>query len=465
MSHTTGMTSRHTHVWAAGLIAVLLSPLGTGAEITSKFNWLSDLHFDPIADPKLIDALAEANVDQWSRILASSRPRRFSGFGEDTNWALLSSSLDAVRRTNSNARFTVVTGDLLVHRFSEKFRSMARNRDDASFRRFANKTMRFVAAQLGSIAPGKPVLLTLGNADSDCGDYKLEPHGAFLRDASGVIAQLLGPAGASINTEDWSAWGSYSVTHPSLRHYRVIAVNSVYFSPRYQNACSEIDANPGDEEMRWLASELAKARDHKEKVWLLFHIPPGVDGYATSHSKKSGQEKTAFMWEPVYTEEFQDLLTQYQGTVAMSLAGHDHMDDFRLMTNSLVLMTPALSPVFKQNPAFRVVSFQSSGALSDSTTYYLSNLDDVLNGIAPEWKVEYRFASTWGFSQLDFKNFLKLYSEIGAKSAVRDRWSTLYSVSHPQAKEITSQTFPELFCASGHSTKAAFENCVERIRE
>jgi hypothetical protein len=217
--------------------------------------------------------------------------------------------------------------------------------------------------------------------------------------------------------------------------------------------------------MRWLGSELAKARDHKEKVWLLFHIPPGVDGYATSHSKKSGQEKTAFMWEPVYTEEFQDLLTQYQGTVAMSLAGHDHMDDFRLMTNSLVLMTPALSPVFKQNPAFRVVSFQSSGALSDSTTYYLSNLDDVLNGIAPEWKVEYRFASTWGFSQLDFKNFLKLYSEIGAKSAVRDRWSTLYSVSHPQAKEITSQTFPELSCASGHSTKAAFENCVERIRE
>jgi sphingomyelin phosphodiesterase acid-like 3 len=342
---------------------------------------------------------------------------------------------------------------------------MARNRDDASFRRFANKAMQFIAAQLGTIAPGKPVLLTLGNGDSDCGDYKLQPHGAFLRDESAVIAQLLGPVGGSMNTEDWTAWGSYSVTHPSLRHYRVIAVNSVYFSPKYQNACSEIAADPAKEEMRWLGSELAKARGHKEKVWLLFHIPPGVDGYATSHSKKSGQEKTVFMWEPVYTEEFQKLLTQYHDTVTVSLAGHDHMDDFRLMTNSLVLMTPALSPVFKQNPAFRVVSFRSNGALSDSTTYYLSNLDDVLNGIAPEWKLEYSFASTWGFSQLDFKNFLKLHSEIGVKPAVRDRWSTLYSVSHPQAKEITRQTFPQLFCATGHSTKAAFEKCVERIRE
>jgi hypothetical protein len=117
----TGMTSPHTRIWATALLAVLLSPLGTGAEITSKFIWLSDLHFDPMADPKLIDALAEASVDQWSRILASSRPGRFSGFGEDTNWALLSSSLDAVRGTNSNVKFTVVTGDLLVHRFKEKF--------------------------------------------------------------------------------------------------------------------------------------------------------------------------------------------------------------------------------------------------------------------------------------------------------------------------------------------------------
>jgi sphingomyelin phosphodiesterase acid-like 3 len=448
-----------------GLIAVLFSPLATGAEVNSKFIWLSDLHFDPMADPKLIDALAEASIDEWPRIFASSRPGRFSGFGEDTNWALLSSSLDAVRGTTSNVKFTVVTGDLLVHRFSEKFRSMATNRDDSSFRRFAKKTVQFIAAQLETIAPGKPVLLTLGNGDSDCGDYKLQPHGAFLRDESAVIAQLLGPLGRGMNIEDWTAWGSYSVAHPSLRHYRVIAVNSVYFSPKYHNACSQNAADPAKEQMRWLGGELAKARDHKEKVWLLFHIPPGVDGYATSHSKKSGQEKTAFMWEPVYTDEFQKLLTQYRDTVAMSLAGHNHMDDFRLMTNSLVLMTPALSPIFKQNPAFRVVSFRSNGALSDSTTYYLSNLDDVLNGIAPEWKLEYSFASTWGFSELNLKNFLKLYSEIGVKLAVRDRWSTLYSVSQPQAKEITGETFPELFCASGHSTKTAFENCVQRIRE
>jgi sphingomyelin phosphodiesterase acid-like 3 len=215
--------------------------------------------------------------------------------------------------------------------------------------------------------------------------------------------------------------------------------------------------------MGWLGSELAKARDHEEKVWLILHIPPGIDGYATAHAKESGRERTAFMWEPVYTEEFRKLLTRYHETVTISFAGHEHMDDFRLIGNSLVLMTPAVSPIFNQNPAFRVVSFRPDGALSNGTTYYLSNLHEVLNGIAAEWKLEYSFTSTWGLSPLDFKNFRKLYGEIEAKSAVRDRWSTLYSVSHPQANTVTPQTFPQLFCATGNAMEGSYNGCVERL--
>jgi sphingomyelin phosphodiesterase acid-like 3 len=462
MSDTTRMANRRRRAWVASVILLLL-PFEISAEPDSKFLWLSDLHFNPTADPKLIDTLAEASVDEWSSILTTSPPGKFSGFGEDTNWALLSSSLDAMRRAAPNVDFTVVTGDILVHGFGQKFQSMAKNHDDASFRRFAIKTMQFIAAQLGTVAPGKPILLTLGNNDSECGDYELQPRGAFLKDGSAAIAQLLGPLTGSTSVIDWTALGSYSVPHPSLKHHRVIAVNSVYFSPRYQNACSDIDDDPARGEMDWLGSELAKARDHKDKVWLILHIPPGIDGYTTAHAKESVRERTAFMWEPVYTEEFRKLLTRYHETVTISLAGHEHMDDFRLIGNSLVLMTPAVSPIFNQNPAFRVVSFRPDGALSDGTTYYLSNLNEVLNGIAPEWKLEYRFASTWKLSLLDFKNFSKLYGEIEAKSAVRDRWSTLYSVSHPQAKTLTPQTFPKLFCATGNAMEASYNRCLERI--
>jgi sphingomyelin phosphodiesterase acid-like 3 len=456
------MMKRCIRACVTNIIALLVLPLGTSAEPNFKFIWLSDLHFDPTSDPKLIDALAEASVDEWPRILTSSPSGKFSRFGEDTNWALLSSSLAAIRRTAPNVEFTVVTGDILVHRFSEKFQSMAKNHDDTSFRRFATKTMQFIAAQLGTLAPGKPVLFTLGNNDSDCGDYELQPQGPFLKDGSAAMAQLLGSLADQRSVVDWTALGSYSVPHPSLKHRRVIAVNSVYFSSRYRNACSDIEADPAMEEMRWLRSELAKARDHKDKVWLLLHIPPGIDGYATAHAKKSGRDQTVFMWQPIYTEEFRKLLTQYHNTVTVSLAGHEHMDDFRLISNSLVLMTPALSPIFNQNPAFRVVSFRPDGVLSDETTYYLSNLDEVLNGTIAEWKLEYRLTSTWGMSALDFKNFNKLYHDIGAQSAVRDRWATLYSVSHPEANTMTPQTFPQLFCATGNAMEGSYRKCLER---
>jgi hypothetical protein len=81
----------------------------------NEFIWLSDLHFDPTANPKLVDSLAKASVDQWPRILTNTRPDRFSRYGEDTDWPLLASSFDAIRKISGDAQFTIVTGDLLAH--------------------------------------------------------------------------------------------------------------------------------------------------------------------------------------------------------------------------------------------------------------------------------------------------------------------------------------------------------------
>ena len=64
------------------------------------------------------------------------------------------------------------------------------------------------------------------------------------------------------------------------------------------------------------------------------------------------------------------------------------MDDFRLLTSSLVLLAPGLSPVVGQNPAFRIVSLNRKGELADEDTYYLSNLDEAVNGSQAKWKLE-----------------------------------------------------------------------------
>lgn len=451
---------------AASLLALLiLQPAQGKAKPQAQFLWLSDVHFDPTADPKLVDALAQANIEDWPRILSSSPAGKLSTYGEDTNWELLSSSFSAIRKIAPENQFVVVTGDLLVHHFYDKFQSAAKDHDEQSFQRFARKTMQFISLQIAKQFPGKPVFLTLGNDDSECGNYQVEPQGPFLKDSGAWIPNLLGPLADAAVQADWAALGSYSVPNPSLQNVRVISVNSVYFSPRYRNACAPGHADPANQQMHWLESKLAEAERNKQRVWLIFHIPPGIDGFASSHGTGAGTDASVVpMWKPTYTEQFQKLLEQYRKTVIISLAGHEHTDDFRLIGHSLVLLTPAISPVVGQNPAFRTVTFLPDGTLSDEVTYYLSNLDKLSREAAPEWKPEYDFDEAWQLHQLNFQSFRKLHREIERQSAARDRWSAFYSVSHPQAKMITPQTFPPLFCVTDNPTEAAFNSCVKRLR-
>jgi len=458
------MIMRRITAAGASLFALLcVCSFGKAQTPQAKFIWLSDLHFDPTPNPELVDALAGADVEEWPRILKSGTNNKFSQYGQDTNWPLLASSLDAIRKTASDAQFTIVTGDVLAHDLHDKFASSAKDHDDASFGRFIDKTMAFVAGQLATIAPGKPVLFTLGNNDSECGDYELQPRGGFLKNAEPWVAKLLGPLADSPGESDWTALGSYSVPHPTLQGYRVIAVNSTYFSPKYRNACGAAEAEPGAEEMQWLERKLAEAKAQHKKVWLIFHIPPGIDGYASSHPKTGAPpDQTAWMWKPAYTADFQNLLKRYRKTVTISFAGHEHTDDFRLIGKSLVLMTPGVSPLVGQNPAFRAVAFAGDGTISDETTYYLSNLDKVNDGMAPDWKFEYSFAKSWSLPRLDFRSFRDLYRQLETNPDSQQRWFTLYSVSHPEGNTITKQTFPWIVCASGNADAAKYRSCVAK---
>ena len=77
-------------------------------------------------------------------------------------------------------------------------------------------------------------------------------------------------------------------------------------------------------------NKLAAAKQARERVWLVYHIPPGVDGYATlQHGSCPGE--IIPMWKPGYAAPFNAVLRRYADTVAASFAGHTHMDDFRLL--------------------------------------------------------------------------------------------------------------------------------------
>ncbi len=394
---------------------------------------LSDVHFDPMADPRLVDRLAAAEPQEWRAIFEQSGDAGLGRYGRDTNWPLLRAALAQMRATLPDPALVILPGDFLAHGFRGAFNAAASDHSDAAYRVFVRKTMEFVALQLRQAFPAAPILPTLGNNDDICGDYRLQPDGPFLADTLPILRALAGGAGEPGFDRDWPSHGNYHATLPGLR---VLFLNTVFFSRNYQNACGAAgDPDPGEATLAWLEGELEAARQAQQHVWLVYHIPPGVDGFATLH-KGSCPDAITPMWKEAYAEPFAGLLRRYADIVAASFGGHTHMDDFRLIGDpggyyAFALITPALSPIFGQNPAFRTVSWDADGGVLDQTTYELANLFETGAGVPARWRAEYTFTREWSLPRVDLPSLERLYSAIGDTPELRDRWHALYPVSSP----------------------------------
>jgi sphingomyelin phosphodiesterase acid-like 3 len=437
----------------------------------------SDIHFNPMSDGSLVADLAAADPTQWETILARSKNTSFSQYGEDTNWWLLQSSLDQMRATLPHPAFILMTGDLLSHQFPQTHLKTTHDENRENYRKFVLKTVEFLALEFRKRFPDTKILLTPGNNDEECGNYSIRAGGGFLHDTAD-LARKLAKADDEF-TGSWEALGSYDIPHPVLRGIRIISLNTIFLSARYHAAnfsenCGLIDSTAAADLFTWLDSRLSAARQAHEKVWLMFHIPPGIDGYSTV-VKYQALSKTAArteklcasaivpMWQPEWTSQFQTLLAKYQDTVIVSLAGHTHSDDFRLINASgaspgLVLINPAISPVYRQNPAFRIVTFANDGSLSDASVYYLTNLEFAGGKTRGEWAKEYTFSQEWKMGRPDAVSFTTLYGQIKSKPDVRDEWLKLYNVSS-SAAYLPANSAPAFYCASRELDLGSYSNC------
>ncbi len=424
----------------------------------ANFLILSDVHFNPLADRASGKDLAEADVPNWDSIFSRASSMPVSKPGEDTNLPLLRSVLEQSAKLPSKPEFVLIVGDLFAHHLREAY---ARDVSDApEFAAFAQKTALFLQQQFKAALPGIPVVMALGNNDGDCGnvDYSIEPGGAFLRETLPAVAQAARVPVAEIQ-ESWTTLGSYDIAHPTLRNTRMIVLNTTFLSWRYQNTCGQKNDDPGAWLLAWLANRLQSAKNSKQKVWLVYHIPPGIDAYASSHPRAPNSDRIVSMWKPQYETEFEKILLQYAATVQNQLSGHTHFDDFRLLgkpgaRSSFVLLNPGVSPNVRQNPALREASFRRDGNLTDLSTWYLPLADHT-----PEWKLGYQFRREWKLNAVDLPSLSKLYSEILESPEVRAKWEDIFSVWSLDKRGMTKRDFAATSCAIGNVQAADFRTC------
>src|ERR1700758_3885503 len=120
---------------------------------------ISDLHFDPLADPSLVKQLIGAPVCDWETIFSSSKQTHYAHAPQDANYPLIKSTLSAAA-AQSSVDFVVGTGDYLRHNFEDAFLKAGGTSDE--FTEFATKTALFVVHALQTTFRA-PVYFALGN--------------------------------------------------------------------------------------------------------------------------------------------------------------------------------------------------------------------------------------------------------------------------------------------------------------
>ncbi|NVB36767.1 metallophosphoesterase [Pseudenhygromyxa sp. WMMC2535] len=458
----------------------------------ARFVSLSDLHFDPFIDPALVPKLAAAEPEQWRELFEAAAPDAAPSNaerGQDTSFALLDSSLRALAdQLGSPAagepapEFVVISGDFLAHHFRRKFdAAMATQQDDArdeaAYRRFVDKTLAFVTAELRAATGELPIFPALGNNDSYCGDYALAASGDFLRMAAATWAPQVSPETGEESedlreafTETFAVGGYYQLPSPSDPEHRLIVLNTTFWSANYdRDACGEPspDESPSELQFEWLSTALAEAREAGEHVWLIYHIPPGINVYPAAHPEHDDDQKpgcgdgAALFWRAGAEAAFLHMLDDYGETITASLAGHIHTDDFRLRTISgaateLVHITPAISPMFGNNPSYQVIDFEATEAtLEDYSTRYLD-----LSAEQPRWAEEYRFSATYDLPRYDLDGVEALRRRLRDEPETRATFERLYPASAPDAGQLDASNWPAYWCGMQIQSPEGFERCA-----
>jgi len=444
--------------------------------------FLSDIHFDPFTDPAKMPQLAVASASQWKTILATpasaDREQRLKALqqacstrGSDTSYDLLDSSLQAMRAQAADTKFITVSGDSMAHAFSCKLGVVFPHATPKENREFAEKTLAFVLSELTETFPGVPVYFALGNNDSDCGDYKLDAHSPFLADTGKEVARSFPAGERSAVEETFGAGGYYSIALPSPVHSaRMLVLNDLFWSKKYATCSGKPDAKQAEEQLGWLATQLKEARRNKEKVWVMGHIPPGIDVHGTVTKFRDvcgGQSPEMFL----STEKMADEMAEYSDVVSLGIFAHTHMDEMRILQPAgdahgagaerpvAVKMVASISPINGNSPSFTVTRIDPGTAgLVDYRVVVASNP----TGVEAVWKEEYDYAKTYKEAAYSPASVGKLIAGFQADSSAMTEGSRAYirDFIAGSGSPLLGLVWPQYTCSLSNYTAESYRSCV-----
>ncbi|XP_057663019.1 acid sphingomyelinase-like phosphodiesterase 3b isoform X1 [Diorhabda carinulata] len=357
----------------------VIAAVNAGREVYERLGYfwhITDIHYDGH-----VYSHGDARKGCWRSDYEGGKGKgarrqmgRFGDYSCDSTWELIESAAQLMMtRHYDNVEFVLWTGDGISH--------SARRLPDSIQR----KLLQNLTDLLGKTFKSQFVFPALGHDD---------------------------PFGKEELTKMWSRWlptdslktfqsGGYYIFERKMLKLQIVVLNTNLMK-RGEN---DEDAL---QQWVWLDSVLAKFQKNGETVYLVGHVPPGLN-----ERQRGSTASKHFAYLDYHNKRYLDIVRKYAGIIAGQFFGHLHSDTFKVIysTNgkpiSWAMVAPSVTPKRTidgpNNPGLRLYKFdKDTGQVFDYTQFYLdlsaANANE--NRIA-EWAVEYNFSTYYSINEIN----------------------------------------------------------------
>jgi hypothetical protein len=338
-------------------------------------------------------------------------------YGADTSSVLWRSAVRAMHAEAPDVRVVLLGGDMLAHHFAQEAAAA-----HASPESSALGVARTVASTLNAAFPRAQFLVTLGNNDAPCGDYRSDTGGPYLQRLARIWEPLVNRGGAAPNfVEEFSRGGYYTARLPA-RPQSAIVLNSVFWSFLYSGGCYSRPHNPGATELAWLQLELDRLPPGVTAMALM-HVPPGYDPTGTAFVHRV--VAVPFL-TPSSNRILLSALAAHADALRFIIGAHMHRYDFRIPSGVPMIVASSISPIYSNNPAFFVLDVDADGVLHDVHPY-------VYDPGTLAWIPEPSFGAMYGIHEITASTLGAIAAKIRSDASVRLAWSLAFAAWSPDA--------------------------------
>lgn len=409
----------------------------------------SDMHFNPLYDASLLTKLDAADPSQWKAIYEGSTLTGLPAYGADTNYVLFKLALASIQQNLTGCKVVVFSGDLLGHNIGGLYTKYGGSSNQTSINNFINKTTAFVTQQIRAAVGTLPVVFAVGNCDSYTG---YGPDSTFLTATTdSFYTQLLnGATDRQQFATTFQAGGYYSVDLFD-QQLKVIGLNTIMCAALIvQDNSVQVDA-----QFAWLDTQLAAAKRLNQKVWIVMHVPLGIYLGGDTYNAYGQLSTVAMMWYDDYQNNFLKILAKYPGRVSFLLAGHTHMDEYRLVSSELAVeVTPGISPVFGNDPAYKVFTV-------DTATFAPVDYQAIKYAMATvpapaAFAKNYTFTSAYSLPSCSIASLSTLFPLLASNSTFQAFFRAAYYSGSAGQSQITTQNWPAYWSCVGNVLELPF---------